>query len=226
MIYFLLFVLELGLLFFVSKKLINSLAKTFFKFNFSHKTVVHILAILFLPGTILHELAHLLVAGVLLTPVGELSVLPEVEGESVKLGSVQIGKVVRFMMSLVGGATVIFGVVAILFILSFFNFSVWWQAILGLYLIFEIGNSMFSSKKDLEGVIWFLASILVISILSAVTLYIASPMTFQNILMFFNSLDLDGVIKFLKQANIYLLIPLVLDLFVIFLAKILRSFRL
>lgn len=219
---FLLFVLELGLLFFISKKLINSLAKTFYKFHFSHNTVVHILAILFLPGTILHELAHLLVAGVLLIPVGELSVLPEVEGESVKLGNVQIGKVDPIRMSLVGVAPVIFGLGAILFILSFFQFSIWWQAILGLYLIFEIGNSMFSSKRDLEGVLVFLAAILVVGSGLLGVLYFLRPHLVQNIWIYLNATDLSLLANFFKQANIYLLIPLSLDLIIIFVTSFFR----
>ena len=217
-----LFVLELGLLFFISKKLINSLAKTLYKFHFSHNTLVHILAVLFLPGTILHELAHLLVAGVLLIPVGELSVLPEIEGESVKLGSVQIGKADPIRMSLVGVAPVIFGVGAILFILTFFKFAIWWQAILGLYLIFEIGNSMFSSKRDLEGVIVFLAAILVLGSGLLAVLYFLRPFLVQNIWIYLNATDLSLLANFFKKASIYLLIPLILDLGIILLTKLIR----
>lgn len=222
MTYFLLFVLELGVLFFMSKKLINSLAKTFYRFHFSHKTVVHILAVLFLPGTILHELAHLLVAGVMLIPVGELSVLPEVEEESVKLGSVQIGKVDPIRMSLVGVAPVIFGVGAILFILTFFKFAIWWQAVLGLYLIFEVGNSMFSSKRDLEGVLIFLSAILVVGGGLVGVLYFLKPLLVQNIWIYLNKADLTNIANFFKQASIYLSIPLILDLVVIFLMKLIR----
>lgn len=222
MIYFLLFIIELGLLFFLSKKLINSLAKTFYRFHFSHRTLVHILAILFLPGTIIHELAHLLVAGVLLIPVGELSVLPEVEGESVKLGSVQIGQSDPIRMSLVGIAPVIFGVGIILIILSFLNFTVWWQAFLGLYLIFEIGNSMFSSKRDLEGVLGFLVAILVVGGGVLGVLYFLRPFLIQNIWIYLNSTDLTGVSDFFKQAAIYLGVPLSLDLTIISLTKLFK----
>ncbi len=222
MIYFLLFVLELGILFFISKKLINSLAKTFYRFRLSHKTVVHILAILFLPGTIIHELAHLLVAGVLLIPVGELSVLPEVEGEQVKLGSVQIGKVDPIRMSLVGVAPVIFGVGIILFILNFINFAVWPQAILGLYLIFEIGNSMFSSKRDLEGVIWFLAACFVVGGGLLGVLYFLRPLLVVNLWVYLNTINLSVLSNFFKQASIYLFIPISLDLVVISLTKLYR----
>ena len=220
MIYFLTFILELGLLFFLSKKLINSLARTFYRSHFSHSAVVRILSVLFLPGTILHELAHLLVAGIMLIPVGELSVLPEVDGESVKLGSVQIGKADPIRMSLVGIAPVIFGVGAILFILSFLNFTVWWQAILGLYLIFEIGNSMFSSKRDLEGVVWFLAAVILVGGAILLVLYFWQPLLVINIWLKINSMDLTNFADFFKTANKYLALPIGLDFIIILLTKL------
>ncbi len=215
MIYFLLFLLELVVLFLLSKKLVNSLAKTFYKFRFSHKTVVRILAVLFLPGTILHELSHLLVAGVLLIPVGELSVLPEVEGASVKLGSVQIGRADPIRMTLVGIAPVLFGLGAILFILTFFNFRIWWQAVPGLYLIFEIGNSMFSSKRDLEGVIGFLVAILIVALLIFGGLYFLNKPISEKLIIFLGSLDYSGIINLLKKGCMYLTIPIAIDLAII-----------
>ena len=223
MIFFALFILELVLLFFLSKKLVSSLAKTFYKFRLSHKAVVHILAILFLPGTIIHELAHLLVAGILLIPVGELSVLPEIEGEQVKLGSVQIGKADPIRMTFVGIAPILFGVGMILAIFYLFNFKIWWQAILGLYLIFEIGNSMFSSKRDLEGVIGFLVATILVDILVIGTMYFLKPDLLQNIWAFIKGLDLTNEVNFFKKANIYLLIPLGLDLIIIVLTKLIRK---
>jgi len=107
MLYFLLFIFELILLFFLSKKLINSLARIIFRLTKNHKAVVNILAIIFLPGTIIHELAHLLFAGLMMVPVGELSVVPEVDERGVKLGSVQIGKTDPIRGTIVGMAPVV-----------------------------------------------------------------------------------------------------------------------
>src|SRR3989338_5660551 len=81
MIFLSIFIIEFILLFFLSKKLINSLSLLIYKVTKSQKAVVNILAIIFLPGTIFHELAHLLTAGVMLVPVGEISVIPEVDGQ-------------------------------------------------------------------------------------------------------------------------------------------------
>lgn len=220
MIYFLFFLFELAFLFFLSKKLINSLARIFFKFHFSHKTTVNILAILFLPGTIIHELAHLLIGGVLLVPVGEMNLLPEIHEDGVKLGSVQIGKVDPIRMSLVGVAPILFGVSGILFILTFFNFSIWWQVILGLYLIFEIGNSMFSSKRDLEGVVGFLIAIVLVAGAFLVASYFLKPDFLQTIWTIINNFDLGNVAEFFKTAAKFLLVPLGLDLIIILMTKL------
>src|SRR5688572_24943167 len=119
MVFFIIFVLEFILLFFLSKRLIRALSLTIFKITKSQNVVINTLAVIFLPGTIFHELAHLLTAGVLLVPVGEISVIPEIEENGVKLGSVQIGKVDPFRLTIVGVAPVLLGLSAILGILYF-----------------------------------------------------------------------------------------------------------
>lgn len=113
MLYFLAFVFELILLFILSRKLINSLAKLIYRFTKSHKVVVHSLAVIFLPGTIFHELAHLLFAGIMLVPVGEMNVVPEIEEGGVKLGSVEIGHTDPFRRAIIGVAPVLFGMLLI-----------------------------------------------------------------------------------------------------------------
>ncbi len=217
MIYFLIFILELGLLFYLSKKLINTLAGLIYKIFKTHSAVVHTLAIIFLPGTIIHELSHLLVAGVLFIPVGELSVLPEIEEKGVKLGSVQIGHSDPLRRIIVGVAPVLVGILSIIGILYFIhtgNSFIWWQAILALYLVFEIGNTMFSSRKDLEGIIGF-SAILLVGLLALGILYSLRPLLIQNIWISLNRSDLTGVLNFFKQAVIYLGVPLALDLIMI-----------
>ena len=224
--YLSLFILELVLLFFLSKKLVNSLAQLFYQLNFSHKTVVHILAILFLPGTIIHELAHLLVAGVIFIPVGELNVLPQIEGEQVKLGSVQIGKSDPFRRMIVGVAPVFVGILSILGILYFLqigNNFVWWYVLLSLYLVFEIGNTMFSSDKDLEGVIGFFIAILLVGLAALGSLYFLRPVLLQNIWLNLHKIDISIFANFFKQTSFYLTIPISLDLIIIFMTKLFKK---
>lgn len=206
------------MLFLISKKLINSLAQTFFRFTKSHKTVVNILAVLFLPGTIIHELSHLLVAGVILVPVGEIDVLPQVQEKGVRLGSVQIGQTDPFRRTIVGVAPVLVGIASILGILYFTQSGsqlVLWQLVLSLYLIFQIGNTMFSSKKDLEGVIGFLVALLSVVLIVIITLYFIKPEWLQQIWSYIGTLPFKPMVNFFRKASIYLLIPLGLDLMLI-----------
>lgn len=219
MIYLGIFILELIVLFFLSKRLINNLARLLFKLTKNHQTVVHILAIIFLPGTIIHELAHLLFAGVMMVPVGELSVLPEIEEKGVKLGSVQIGKTDPFRRTLVGVAPVLLGMVLIFSIFLFVKIdtSPWWQTILVLYFLFQIGNTMFSSKKDIEGSILFVILTVTLTVVISLALYFLAPNLWQNLLIYISKMNFEFMINFFKQAAVYLTIPVALDLLIILL---------
>lgn len=227
MLYFILFIFELILLFFLSKKLINSLAQLIFKFTRSHRVVVHTLAILFLPGTIIHELAHLLFAGVMLVPVGELSVIPEIEDDSVKLGSVQIAKTDPFRRMIIGVAPALLGMILIFSTFFFIKIGIspWWQVALAFYLLFEIGNTMFSSKKDIEGSILFVVLILALSTVILTTLYFLNPAVLQNGWFWLNNLNFEGVVGFLKMVDLYLIIPLVLNILIILFTAPLKKIR-
>lgn len=225
MIYFLLFLAELLLLFFLSRKLVNNLARLIYRFTRSHKVVVHVLAIIFLPGTILHELAHLLFAGIMLVPVGELSVVPEVEEKGVKLGSVQIGHTDPVRRTLIGVAPVLLGMVLIfsIFVLVKIGVSPLWQILLALYFLFQIGNTMFSSKKDIEGSILFVVLVLVLLLAALSALYFLRPLLLQSIWEKLATMDFTYIENFFKQASIYLIIPLALDLLIIFLTRLVSS---
>lgn len=225
MFYFLLFLSELILLFFLSRKLVQSLAVVIYKFTRNHSAVVRALAIIFLPGTIIHELAHLLFAGVMLVPVGELSVVPEIEAKGVKLGSVQIGKTDPFRRTIVGVAPVLLGMILIfaIFLLVKLGTSPWWQVILGLYFLFQIGNTMFSSRKDIEGSILFVTLALVLIGIGLASIYFLRPLLLQSMWLRFTTVDLTFMENFFKQASLYLVIPLVLDLSIIFLTRFASS---
>lgn len=219
---FVLFVFELLIIFFISKKLINSLSHLFLKLTRSHRVTVHILSILFLPGTILHELSHLLVAGILMVPVGEIDLLPEVEGEQVKLGSVQIGHTDPFRRILIGVAPLVLGLSAIIGLIYFnkdslLHFSPVWLSVLVIYLIFQITNTMFSSKKDLEGALVFIGVVLTVAVIVVLALYFTGHMPD---LSFVNSLDFRSFNDFLTTVDKFILGPLLLDLAVFGLLKL------
>ena len=217
MLFFILFLFELILLFALSKKLINSLTSILFRITRSHRAAIYTMAIIFLPGTIFHELAHLLFAGVMLVPVGEINVVPQIEENSVKLGSVQIGKTDPLRRTIVGVAPVLLGLILIFSIFLFVKIGVspWWQVFLALYFIVQIGNTMFSSKKDLEGTVIFLIIISTVFISILFALYFLNPQFFQTIWSWFSKLNFGSIAVFFKQASIYLIIPVVLDIFII-----------
>lgn len=222
MIFFCLFLAELGLLLYLSRVLIKNLARLFYKLFHSHGGVVNCLAILFLPGTIIHELSHLLVAGVMLVPVGELNALPQIQENGVQLGSVQIGQTDPFRRALIGVAPVLVGLSIILGVIFFnkdylLDLSQIWRILLTLYILFEVSNTMFSSKRDMEGVISFGVAILIVAALVLGALLLSGH---QNWLRFLVNLNYSGVENFFQTGSFFMPIPLGLDLGLIGLTKL------
>lgn len=74
---------------------------------------------------------------------------------------------------------------------------------------------MFSSGKDVEGVIGFLIAILLVSAIILAVFYFWQPVLLQNFWNWLNGLNYTGVIAFLRMASIYLLVPVILDLLII-----------
>lgn len=208
------------LLFLSSQLLTKALSVLLYRFTRSQKVVITILALLFLPGVIIHELAHLMTAGILLVKTGEIEFLPKIQGDSVKLGSVQIVATDPFRRALIGLAPMIVGIPILLFALSFLtSLPVSWernnviQVLIAGYIVFEVGNTLFSSKKDLEGTLElsaasiFICLVLYFAGLTQPFFYLASLITLQ-------------VQTFLVNASLLLLIPLGINLGIYLLSKI------
>ncbi len=214
MLFILIFLVELTLLFFLSKHLINELSKIFLRISrHNYSFTVNTLAVIFLPGTIIHELAHLLTAGILMVPVGELEVIPEISERGVKLGSVQIGQTDPIRRILIGVAPVLVGI-SIIVGLIFFNldtlksFSPFWLAAVLAYGIFEVSNTMFSSKKDVEGALVFLSALIIVVGILWAALYL----TGNNIsLEWVKSVDFSSSFTFFQMLGTYMVFPVVLD---------------
>ncbi|HEX7042523.1 MAG TPA: hypothetical protein VF189_04690 [Patescibacteria group bacterium] len=153
------FFVEVIMLFFLSQSLTRALSSWFYYLFKNHAIVIHLMSILFLPGVILHELSHLLTASIFFVPTGEIEFLPEIRGNEVKMGSVTIASTDPLRRFIIGVAP-LFGGLSILFLLFWFflptltPFS--WQTAVLLYAVFEISNTMFSSRKDMEGAIGLL----------------------------------------------------------------------
>lgn len=204
-----LFFSELFVLFLLSRQLQKKLSQFLFSITHSMKWTVSLLAFIFLPGTIIHETAHYLMAHLLFVPVGKMELLPKLEGTSLKLGSVAIAKTDPFRRLLIGVAPFLVGTSIIIFTLFTAEQLNWWKmtvAVIGIfYVLFEIGNSMFSSNKDLEGAIVVVLFVLLVVILGYVLGVRISLGDIERVLS-------DQTIHVFYQGVMYLLLPLGLDI--------------
>lgn len=160
-----LFLLLLAFLFLLSRIVSQNLGLLVYILSGSKKIAVWFLALVFLPGTLVHEFAHAAVAEALRVYVGDIKLLPEIEGNSVKLGSVQVGKCDPLRNFLIGIAPLLVGLFLILLTVAVFGrfgFAGFWPEVGLFYLLFEVGNTMFSSKRDMEGAFELLAAVLLV----------------------------------------------------------------
>jgi len=186
----------------------------------SQNVTIHLLSLFFLPGVIIHELAHLLTASLLFVPVGEMEFSPKIIEDGVKLGGVAIGHTDPFRRAVIGFAPVLFGTALIILIPIYFlsgGFSFDWKSLVIFYLVFEVGNTMFSSRKDVEGTIELM---LVLAILFMTFYFIGFrvPLNFISDFLVKN-------LETLKRMDFILLIPLLIDFTVLGIARFLHLDR-
>src|SRR3989344_2267368 len=220
MLYIILFFLELIALFFFSRRVQKKLGTYLYGLTKNKKISIYFMAFLFLPGTFVHEMSHFLSALFLLVPVGKMELIPVIEKDSVKLGSVGIAKTDIIRRFLIGSAPFTIGTLVILTLSNqlFVNFNIEWGMkpldlavlFLGAYLVFTISNTMFASKKDLEGMWGFVAIIAI----SAVTFWIF------NINLNLSFLSEIGLREIFSRASMLLLIPLIIDIIALIYLKI------
>jgi hypothetical protein len=220
--FILLFVIEFAFLFILARRLINALSTLFFRITRSEKVTVILLSCVFFPGTIVHELAHLLAAGLLFVKTGHMELTPKIIEKGVILGSVEIGKTDVLRRAVIGvapvlvGITIIFGTLFYLQTLIAVNLIIYLAALI---IIFEVGNTLFSSKKDLEGTLEFLASSLVL----AVAVFIIKPEILHNLLWLFHRKE---IVNLFRNADDFLVAPILIDLICILITKIITGKKL
>lgn len=155
-----------ALLFLLSKSLARNLGFLIFRVSRSEEFTAGVLAFLFLPGTVVHEFAHAAFAQALGVRVGRIELLPKIEGKDIKLGSVQVAETDPFRRFFIGIAPIAAGMAVIFLTLAIYQRLAsdlpFWTIAEVYYLVFEIGNSMFSSRRDLEGVIELLAALFLV----------------------------------------------------------------
>jgi hypothetical protein len=215
-----LFFLELLFLFFISQKTTQSIAYAFYKITRNQKITIFFFAFLFLPGTIIHELSHAIAASILGVRVGKMDLMPEYIQGGLRLGSVQVGKTDIIRNFFIGIAPFISGTILLLIIiylvLSFSLIASFGIIILSLYSVFAIANTMFSSKKDMEGAIEFFILVTVFLLVFYI-LGLRFDAINWNFLSLFNHL--------FKIGSYYLLVPIGIDLFIIIVTKMLYRNR-
>lgn len=216
MLYVLLFFVELFLLFLLSRVLTKSISYLLHWVLRSKAITVYIMGILFMPGTLVHEVSHYLMARLLFVPAGKMELVPYLDEHGVKLGSVAIAKTDPFRRVLIGVAPFLFGT-AIILITLFYTAKDGipnnpWQILLIGYIVFEIGNTMFSSRKDMEGALELLLALLVVGVVLYFIGIRLPDIDPKTVLPYW-------VQNIFKTGSMFLLVPLIIDVGIIALLK-------
>ncbi len=190
---------------------------------------INLMSFIFLPGIILHELAHLLMAVTLFVPVGNMEFAPRRNGNAVKLGSVEIGKTDPIRRSIIGFAPVLLGLVIVAGIVYLFTSNILFLQEKGAavfaalvfaagYLLFAISNTMFASSKDMEGTLEILIALLVVF----AAVYILG---FRPSLSLLDKVFTKEFIAVIQRSTLFLLAPILLDLFILGVIKLITRSR-
>ncbi len=204
--YLIIFFLEFLIIFKLSRILLKKLFKFFYKISKNERFAIKTIALLFLPGTFIHEVSHFLFALFLLVPTGKLELVPEINVKDVKMGSLEIAKTDILRRNLIGIAPMIIGVsvvIALIYLVTQNKVEPIY-VVLASILIFQISNTMYSSKKDLE---LALPLILIISII-ALIFYLVKIKIPINLFDLINTLKLASLFQ---SVDKYLIFPIFLN---------------
>lgn len=217
--YFLVLIGELIILFLLSQKISQATFMLFYKITRSQKISLIFFAILFYPGVLVHELAHFIMARILVVPAGKMEFVPVMRNGGVKLGSVAIARTDPLRRMLIGVAPILVGTAVLcIAIYSMYTYNVltsFWHKALFVYVLFVVGNTMFSSKKDLEGTLEFSIALIVVG---AVAYFFGFRLPDNTFTIIFN----PKTIIVIKQALLFMAIPIALDSVVLLTVKVLR----
>ncbi len=194
--------LQLAVIYFISRITINQL------FVLLKSSVL--ISLIFLPGTVLHESAHFLTAVILLLKVKGMSLFPQSDGKTIRLGTVEYEKKDAVRGILVGIAPLFMGLGSFI-IISYFHIS----PILAGYFIFIVSSTMFSSRQDIQDLI----VVAPLAIILIAVFYIFN-IRFDIILNESISYRLMTVIK---EINLYLFFSIIIHISLIFLLKWINS---
>jgi hypothetical protein len=203
------FIITVILIYFLSRQVINEIFYFFNHFIKNKKIIFLLISIFFFPGTVLHELSHFFLAMILFLPVVGLEIFPKFEGQSIKLGTVHYIKK-DFLRGFIVGIAPFFGAMLFFWLISYLPANIF-----SYYLIFVVSSTMFSSKKDIEDLLYLIPLILII----AGIFYILNISPSQ----FLDQFAINKVlIEFINKINQYLIISLVINFFLFGILKLTR----
>jgi len=208
MVSLLIFTLALIVLYILSRIFIQKLYIVLYRLTRSHERAFFLLSLIFLPGTFVHEISHFITALFLLVPVGELNLIPEIQEDGIRLGSVKIGETDFIRGTLIGIAPFLVGGSIIFWLISFAlmpgNLTNPWIVVLLIYTVFEITHTMFSSKSDLYSILELVVFVTLISaVLVALKIFGPFEYIYINILAFS---------PFIQKFSYFLFIPIGLEI--------------
>lgn len=203
------FILLSIFLYFLSRQTINEIFYFFYLFIKDKKTVFLLLSLIFFPGTVVHELSHFFLAMILFLPVKGMEIFPKFEGQMIKLGTVNYIKKDFFRGFLVGIAP-LFGALLFFWIISHFPMNLFFY-----YLIFTVSSNMFSSKKDLEDLIYLIPLGLIIAAIGYI-------LNVSPRLLFYQIFTNKVIISFFSIINHYLLISLLINFLIFGMLRLIR----
>lgn len=212
------FFLELFALFLLSRNFSSHFSNFIHQVTKNKHITIYIMAIILFPGTIIHELSHFLMAIILFVPVTNIAFLPRLQNDKLILGQVSVQKTDPIRRLLIGASPVVMGVILIYsffyFLTTYASLSFFWTIVILCYLSFTVGNTMFSSEKDMEGALEL--SIFLVLVTIALS-FLGFTLPYDKVLVKINELIPNSL--FLKIIT-YLLIPILLDMLLIFFLKI------
>ncbi|MCR4324448.1 MAG: hypothetical protein NUV69_02050 [Candidatus Curtissbacteria bacterium] len=212
------FILLLISLFLLSRVLTSSLLMLLFRLTRSKRLAIGIFSFLFLPGTVIHEFSHAATAQILGVYVGEMNLTPKIGEKDIQLGSVQIAESDPFRHFLIGVAPLIVGLFLIILNITIYSrlgLTGFLPAAVLFYILFQIGNTMFSSSRDMEGAIELGIAV---GLILGVVYFVWGTQPFINALSQLKHLD-----PFFKMATNSLVKIITVDIGIIILARILNS---
>ena len=222
-----LLILELIILFLTSRYIFQAIYLLSFKaFKNEHSATIP-LFLLFSPGVIIHELAHLLIAEILFVKSYQIEIWPKIEHGRVHMGSIQIQETDIIRRVIIGVSPIIVGILFLAAILLMFENYIGVKNSLSSYLnlfigaivvwaVFVVTNTMFSSKKDTEGLLELLLAFLflmLVIVIASMFLKFDISTYVQN--LFFN----QRIAKIIGNLTLLLSFPLALNLAAFLAAK-------